>query len=197
MDIFNTISITTVIGFILSFFNVENKKYNENKEKYFTEFLVPFYKEYKINEDINYNLFISLFHDYNKVFIPQYIHILVSTGKYDKLKKVLLNDYVDLFPNKFNVFFTAWSNLGTAFNYIFLLFIMILMAFLPFVLITAINETYFSKNLIVVGLYYLMFFLFLRESFSNDMYTFNSKRIDRMIDKKVKEFDKRKLISSK
>lgn len=179
MDIFRAISITTVLGFILSFFNAENKKYNENKEKYFSEFLVPFYKEYKISEDINYNIFISQFHDYDKVFIPQYVHMLVSARKYDKLKKILLNDYIDLFPNKLNVFFTAWSNLGTSFNYIFLLFIMILLSLLPFVLISAINEPYFSKNLIAVVLYYLMFFL--------------CKRIDKMIDKKIKEFDDREL----
>lgn len=189
MEILKTISIAGIVSFILAFFNKEHKKYNENKERYFQEFLLPFYAEIKTNNNVEYESLIKKYHSFDKTYIPQYVNLLIENNEYEKLAKVLLTDYINLFPNKLNGFFIALENLDAAFNYVIAVFIMIMLSILPLYLIGSINQPQFWEALMFFLLYFFASFLFLKIIFTDDMYSFNDKKINRFINTRIIEYE--------
>lgn len=189
MEILKTISLTGLISFILTFFDKEHRKYNENKEKYFQKFLLPFYQEFKTTDKLDYESFLKNNHSYDKVYIPRYVNSLIENKENEKLSKVLLTDYINLFPNKLNGFFVALENLDAVFNYIVAVVFMIILSILPLYLLGSINQPQFWEALVVSLLYLIAFVILLKIIFSDDMYSLNDKKINRFINMKIIEYD--------
>jgi hypothetical protein len=189
MEILKTISLAGLVSFILAFFDKEHKKYNENKEKYFQEFLLYFYQEFRSNNNVDHETFIKKYHSFDKIYIPRYVNLLIENKEYEKLTKVLLTDYVNLFPNKLNGFFIALENLEAAFNYIVAVIFMIALSLLPLYLFGSINQPQFWEALAVCLLYFFVFFILLKIILSDDMYSFNDKNINRFINIRIIEYE--------
>ena len=95
-------TIVTVAGVIIAYFNVEQDKYEELKKEYFTNVLEIFFAEYVKNNNIDVvNNFNQDFTNRPK-FIPSYIYYLIRENENEKLKKVLIIDYIESYPSLSN-----------------------------------------------------------------------------------------------
>lgn len=199
MNIFNYVSIAGLISFIIAFFNKEHDKYNRNRERYFDCFLVKFYNSYRKNNNINLRKFYIKSFDYIDIYIPAYVNYLVEKKEYDKLKKVLLVDYYDFFPNTKNAIVQALLNLSNVFDFLYylliLLILMILMAGLIIILgimgivYKAINIFEIEVLTSAFGLLLLLFICLKYFFYSYDMYTSSEKSIKKLINKKLDKFE--------
>lgn len=199
MDILKSISLAGVVSFILALFNKEHEKYNKNKEKYFDEFLVKFYAKYKAQKDINVEKFVEENYDCSMIYIPPYVHFLVENKEYEKVKKVLITDYLKLFPNFKNTVYKSITNIGNIVDFLYLL---IIFAVLGFSVVTIIfflgmaglsgyNVSWkdvlllFISAIVVIGI-----LAALKKYFDkDDIYTFNKERIEELINSRVDSFN--------
>lgn len=79
--------IAGIISFIITLFNKEHKKIEENQEEYFEKFLVVFLNKYRKNNNMNIRKFFYKNYSYLDVYIPPYVNYLIKNKEYNKLKK--------------------------------------------------------------------------------------------------------------
>lgn len=215
IDYFKVIAlIGAIITFIVTYFNQEQKKYLKQINIYFDKLLVPFMCEYKENNEINAVKFINKNYKNEDYFIPPYIMKMVKDNDKESLKKVLLEDYRCNFPNNSN---GIWRTMDRIFNVIDLImvFIMVAMSFVSALLLIsfilnilnlatsilsgAMGKSAFYietfRNICGIGMM-VPFIKFLRWLIKNtistteDEYTMNCKKINKLIKTKVKKYNK-------
>lgn len=205
-----------IISFLITFFNKEHSKYEENKEKYFDDFLVKFYNVYRSNNNINIRKFFNKNYSYVDTYIPGYINYLLEKKEYNKLKKVLVVDYFCYYPSVRNsisavlhkIFDRAWF-----IQYCILFLSTMIMGFFTTSLIPMsidevigrIKNTHYSSIgkipapifmtviLFIMGLLtYVMKIIIDSAWIRNDMYTYDEKNIKKIITSKEKQYIKLK-----
>ena len=231
--------IVAIIGAITTIFNVFFKGEQKRKEGYYTKLLKPFAIAYKRDPNINAIDFVK-----HKVIpeddeIPKYVfylldmpdiendnsnnqeclsdqeHINILHPNNNMLKKVLLDDYLTLYPNECNrkrniceVVQKMLHYLMFLLTFIFTVFgaiifaggVTMLISHIIMLIANLLTETNHAKDFwgsilyIIFGIV-ISFLGFvpirISERMSNDMYTVKKKQINKTIAEKVKRFDKR------
>lgn len=208
-------AILTTITILIGFFNKEQKKYENCKQRYFEELLLVFMQEYKKDKNIDSINFINARFMYADYFVPMYIFYLVDCKEEKVLKKILLVDYIQNFPTARNVIFNALDGIFHRITFIFILVYIVALISVSYMLTFCIIKllwilvtNLFSFNVILIqgtllgllkgSFLSILFFLTmyciytgLRDSInSNDEYTLNIKNIQKIIKRKEKIYDK-------
>lgn len=204
--------VTSAIGTLTAIYKLVFKNDSKRKKLYYEKVLVPFIVAYKKNSNINSIKFVKNTVDNGSDDVPKYIFWLVEQNRKDELKKVLLYDYFDLYKNDSNqmdwltyyisrileyvIFIGAYvlAFLGGAFFGLW--FYSILVAIWGSIengvvlwrdmLNSFSNILYFAA---CEGAYILC--ILVVKKLNRDMYTYNKKKIEKMIEKKVKRYNKK------
>lgn len=190
-----------IIAVLLVYFNKEHNKYEENTDKYYNKLLKPFFNQYLNNKDID----ISDFNEDNERncevqdYLPPYIYFLIESKQLDKLKKILIVDYLGYYPSLKNIILRSCNNIFRRLNFITYFFFLVaipiiidilIMFFLQFL----ITDFTFDNNLIIVIIYLLvmlgLILLFLFFYIKNGIYTYETTAINKRIESKEKEYRK-------
>lgn len=223
MDLETTIPVYVLIGSVVSFliaiFNKENTKYEENKNKYFEEVLLPYFGSYKNNTNIEFKLSYDINNQsHGMEFIPEYVQHLIREDRREELNKVLLVDYFDSYPSKKNsikksmnrIFNIADIIMYFAYFIMLLLITLLITRVIPLIIseicytITNTGSTllnfdevevpmylFFIVILLLLVLVYVFAFIFFDKSISKkDMYSYDKKIIEKMIKLRIKRYRK-------
>lgn len=212
MDVINGIitTITTVIGSGTIIYNLLLRDSRKRKAQYYEELLKPFVVEYKSNLDITMTSFLNNKADCSNDNIPKYVFYLIdkcqkenkiedkSIDNQEIIKKVLIYDYFDLYSNEYNKKIHIFEVIKKLVTYI-----MILTSFVflfSSVWYTSNFMIEFAKERIINNYSNLLFgikclflsviFALLPDFFYDDMYTTKKHKIEKLINKKVKRYDK-------
>ncbi|HDK7140060.1 TPA: hypothetical protein PTV74_003940 [Clostridium botulinum] len=121
--------ISTIVTVIVTFFNKEQKKYEELSQNYFKEVLVPYFNEYRKNNNLNSIKFIKRKCNNKQYYIPHYILYLIDNDNKQLLHKVLIVDYWKIYPNNLNNILKAINSLSEIFKFL-IIFIYIISSFI-------------------------------------------------------------------
>jgi hypothetical protein len=212
--------IAGVISFIITFFNKEHVRYGKNKEKYFDDFLIRFYNAYRNNNNVNIKRFFYKKYSYHDNYIPPYVNYLLENSEFDKLKKILIVDFLNYYPSIGNTIKAIFHKISKRVFFIeyCLVYILVLTIFIMGIILIPmcideivgrINDTHNSStiiyslsipvplfligSLIVMALFtYLIKVLLDTSWIKKDMYTYERKYINKIIKAKEKEYNKLK-----
>lgn len=198
MSAFKYVNIVGIISFIIAVFDKERIAHAENKAKYFNEFLVKFYAEYRENND-DFNMKDFFDCNYCNIYIPPYVYYLFEIGKYDELRQVLIVDYYIGFPNEKNSIvhtFAKCISFVDILYYFIIAFGMlssIILTLVVFVQALILKEQMDYPNLGIIGVsifIYAMLVLKMKKYFkSNDNYSYKKDIIDKIIESKIKDYN--------
>lgn len=205
--------LVSIIGLVISstgvftaIYKIGFQKDNKREATYYEEILNPFVVAYKKNHSINPVIFLKSKIKEDCDFIPKYIFLLVQNEEGENLKKVLICDYCELYHNDDNSVKKIFRLVLKAANYILILLaiFMIFLAGKYFVdgLIDMgqhLNDIFVKKQFEYLvdcknGLLFLCMSLVgvrLSLLLNKDRYTINKKRVDKIINKDVKIYDKK------
>ena len=194
--------ISTVIGLIITIYKVFLKN-TKRAERYHEDILKPFIKDYRKKKNVNVIKFLNKKAERDNDAIPKYIFYLKDKGKEkaEDLKKILLYDYSDIYPNDNNKILRLLEMISKC-----LVFGLFVMSFsfsiygavcLSFGLIS-LSQFFLWNNMVpleVLGLSIICFavsmiVMQMTRVINVDMYTLNEKRIQRIIERKIKCYDK-------
>lgn len=186
-------------------------------DAYYEEFLKPFYVAYKKNKNINAVKFIKPLFKIDNDNIPKYILYLMEQKEAEKLKKVLLYDYYELYKNDDNNKIRICDGVLKGIDCMYFVLIMMVTFFagayfsyglllliggqpIDFLFFKA-DEIIVENNNLLMGICCVIagFFAFgiakvmilVSRLLSTDRYSLNIKKIDVSIKEKVKLYDKR------
>ena len=213
--------IVSAIGAGVTFYNTFFKSESKRKKKYYESLLQPFIRECDKGEAFNTAEFVKNTADRVDDNIPKYIFYLVdlqtaaqnSKEKHepteDNLKKVLIADYLNLYPNENTKKCDFFDIIRKLFDYTLIL-LSFYFIFLGALIISnqclslvsniltnsnAIFDYLFSSlKTVLLGILILFigaFPVLLTEWLSKDIYTVKKKRIQKIISTKIKRYDKR------
>jgi len=96
--------ISLVIGFIFYYYKLEEKKVQKWEDDYFTQLLVPFYRQNRNRsifdvKDSDIKDFMAPEMISDKEYVPSYIFQLIKQQRYDDVHKVLIVDYINNYPS--------------------------------------------------------------------------------------------------
>lgn len=228
-----------VIGAVTTIFNVFFKGERTRKEAYYKKLVKPFAIAYKRDPNINAIDFVKHRVTPEDDDIPKYVfylldlpdtendesnnqecisgqeHINILHPNNDILRKVLIDDYLALYPNEHNRKRKICEAVQKMMHYLMFLLTFILTVFgavlfscgvtmlishvmtiIPYLLTeTHLPEDFWSSILYVIGGFAISFLGFIpiriSEWMCNDMYTVKKKQINKTIVEKVQRFDKR------
>lgn len=204
----------SLITFGTAIYKLVIKKTNNRKDEYYKKVLNTFIVKYKANENVNAVKFINAVVERDDDYVPKYVFYLIDSDRNEDLKKVLLNDYFDLYKNDINSLFIIGSFLGKVVFYAyFLLIFYFLGAGVGIIALSGINvilsiilgiiegsginillmalwaeikRIFFGIVCVAIG-YGLMKLNF---NCNTDWYSMKKKEIEKMIKNKLKECDK-------
>ncbi len=210
IDYFKVLTVLgAVFTFIIAYFDKEHKKNLDLKEEYFKNILVPYINRYRKNKNINSIKFLKSKYEESIYFIPPYIFYLVDENNKVDLHKVLIEDYKENFPSSKNSIWKTFNRLDKIFDLISILILGILFGLISlliidfiFLLILEMFKSTDLKNFISNdGLKYIIYIglgiivlviliLLNRSSLKNEDYSNNKKVINKIINKKKKNYNK-------
>lgn len=129
-------------GVLTAIYKIGFQRDNKRESKYYEEILNPFICVYKRNQTVNAIKFLKNIIKDDNDFIPKYIFLLMKENEEEKLKKVLICDYCELYRNEDNKVKQIMRIVLKATNYILILFALF-MVFL--------GGKYFSDGLMDIG----------------------------------------------
>lgn len=196
-------AISAVIGVIATIYKMLFRNDVKRVEKYYEEILKPFIIDYHKDRNVNVINFLDNKAERDNDVIPKYIFYLLDNGKEksEDLKKVLLYDYIDIYPNDNNKMLRFMEMISK-----FLVFVMFTMSF-SFLLYGAVSFSFclilflqfISENIRLafelLGLSIICFVssgvsIQMTRLINEDMYTLKEKRIRKLIQRKIKYYDK-------
>ena len=191
--------IVSGISILTAIYKIVFRKDAKREEAYYEKVLSTFVRTYKKNQDINAIKYMENILEDNDDIIPKYVIKLVKDNNNDSLKKVLICDYCELYcneENKIKKFFRViektiiYMQIGTA---LFILFGGCI--FITDGIVDIIAQKWIegfvncAEGILTIGV--SVFFVWLAGILDRDNYTIKKKRTQRIIEKKVKTFDKR------
>ena len=119
-------AISAVIGVTATIYKILFRSDAKRVEKYYEEILKPFIIDYHKDRNMNVINFLDNKAERDNDVIPKYIFYLIDNGKEksEDLKKVLLYDYIDIYPNDNNKMLRFMEMISK-----FLAFVMVAMSF--------------------------------------------------------------------
>lgn len=201
--------IVATIGAITTIFNIFFKGERGRKQEYYNGILKPFAVAYKKDPSTNAIDFVKSRAEYGNENVPKYIFFLVDSQDDDTLlKKTLIDDYLNLYPNECNKKRNLFETVNKLLNYLMFL-LLFLFAFMGALVMTSgimtlvsflfaetlpplvdwwngIKETLIGIAISLVGLIPVK----LSQWLSKDMYTVKKSRIQKMINKKARRYDR-------
>lgn len=216
-EVFNILvtTITTIFTSVTLVYKLIIKNGNKKEQKYYEDLLKPFVKILCENKQKDAIKFVRSTLDFSDDCIPKYISYLIRANnsenkelRDDKIKKVMICDYLDIYENDKKIY----KN-GINFIYRFVYYIYIVLGILSLTagsaligvgLMSAIISSYnrllssnieiiaFTNTIITGGA--LITFSFLAYLFIDlwnyDRYTLSNKKIERIINKRIKSYEK-------
>lgn len=207
--------VSIVIATIATLYKVLFKNNEKKSMQYFEKILLGFVNAHYINNNMDCIKYIRNRISRKNDYIPTYLHYLVDNNDNSKLKKVLLYDYCRFYKND-DSNLSKILRVTEKIMYYILLFlyagsIILLMfeclggvIFFIFHFKSLVSETvsvfglsftmiawyliFFIGIIIVIIVYALMISFF--QNFHEDDYTLKTKNIEKLIEKKVKYYDK-------
>jgi len=199
VGILNYISIAGIIGYIVTSFSKEHDKFTRNREKYFEIFLVKFYDNYRKNPDINMGKFYSENYNYTDTYIPPYVNYLLENKEYDKLKEILIADYFKLFPSAKNIIAQATSNLLNLVDFLYFILMIFIISGITGLLILLLgvigltNQVIDANDFVTIIVFILIYGAIFKQSINsikkNNVYSFNTEQINKMVNEKIKYYE--------
>lgn len=208
--------ITSAIALITTIYKTCFKTEASRSQAYYKKILVPFVIEYKKKSDIVPTKFLKNIVKRSNDNIPKYIFFLMEQGEDEKLKKVLIYDYFDIYHNEENKMSGIIRMIYRAVAYfIFIISFIILFYsgyFMAVVFYTILFSTYqliseelngaiiqsgagesiFLLAIIAIVMFGMSIFCAVIASELNvDNYTLKEKKIKRLIERRVKTYDKK------
>ncbi len=202
------ISTSTVLTLL---YKTGYKNIRKRENDYYNNVLKPIVETIKSNNNVNITKSLGKIVKFSDDSVPKYIFYLMSQSENEKLKKVLIYDYFDIYDCEENLISNVLKFFKKIMVYIFI-FLSILLAVvfafnfsshISLVIFTSIKEskldTFNIKELLQSLQLFVLDFLLLFISvfslycakFSNTyMYTFKKKRIENIVKKKVKKYNK-------
>jgi len=201
--------IVATIGAATTIFNIFFKGERGRKQEYYNGILKPFAVAYKKDPSINAIDFVKNRAEHGNDNIPKYIFYLIDSQDDDTLlKKVLIDDYLNLYPNEYNKKRNLFETVNKLLDYLMFL-LLFLFVFMGALVMTSgsmtlisflfaeklpplvdwwngIKETLIGIAISLVGLIPVK----LSEWLSKDMYTVKKSRIQKMITKKARRYDR-------
>lgn len=200
--------IVATIGAATTIFNIFFKGERGRKQEYYNDILKPFAVAYKKDPSTNAIDFVKSRAEHGNDNIPKYIFYLVDSQDDILLKKVLIDDYLNLYPNEYNKKRNLFETVNKLLDYLMFL-LLFLFVFMGALVMTSgimtlvsflfaetlpplvdwwngIKETLIGIAISLVGLIPVK----LSEWLSKDMYTVKKSRIQKMINKKARRYDR-------
>lgn len=206
--------ITSVIGSITAIYKIGFKTNHKRTEEYYQKILIPFVTKYKKDNNINTIRFLDKKLKVKNENVPKYIFYLMDEQRETDLKKVLIYDYLDIYHNDNATMNQILRSINKALSYVmfFLSFIFLYFGIMSIMIvfysiitdafydIKGINSIQLSNSewniwQIIIGAIFIVcsFLLIIFVKFWNeDMYTVKKDKIEKIISKKVRIYDKRK-----
>ncbi len=207
--------LTSVIGLFTLLYKLWIKNNRKREERYYNDVLKPIMVKIKTNKEIELlDSVKELIGEYNDD-VPKYIYHLIDCKKEQELRKVLISDYMSLYPNEDNRVLSAMDIFMKIMNYILLIFAFVLLIigvyslgvcfpalfvyminmFLEILKVTSIGivngRTYFTYFIIgIVSIGIGIWLLKTSTLFEDDRYTMRIKFIEKMINKKISRYEK-------
>lgn len=195
--------ISPMITVITLVFNIILKKNVQREYRYYEKILKPFMECYMQDNSFNAWKLCKNKLSYIDEDIPKYVLFLMKEKDKERLVKILFVDYFEIYPNDNKSVLNALSFVMKLFYdilivlSIFLFTLGICTCFLAFIIIV---ESFFTPPLIIknmimlfVGIILIFISVFIMKTntyHNDDRYTCKMKRIKKLIDQKVKMFDK-------
>ncbi len=111
--------VVSLLTGVTTLYNVVIKDSRKRELEYYEKVLKPFADEFVKDQDIDALEFLQPQLTREEDYIPRYIFYLMHKNKSKKLKRVLLNDFVDLYKNDRNNLFFIIEYIGKMFFYAF------------------------------------------------------------------------------
>lgn len=220
LDLISVLTIIgSILTFIITYFNEGQKEYDRLLKEYFEKIVVVYINKYKKQNNINPVRFIKRNFKNDEYFIPSYILYLVKNNNKDELHKVIIEDYKEKFPNNKNNFINTFESISNIISLSGMLFYLVSSIPIVFLIVSGarnvIENIYYKAKGVTGGitignitfnsimysiisflfsvamLIVLIFFTRYTISITKDDYTFNEKKIKKIINKKVKEYNKK------
>ena len=203
--------IVSVIGMLTTIYKIGFKDEQNRTQAYYKETLLPFIVAYQKNSNMNTIKFLKDAVKRDNDNVPKYVFYLLDNQERDKLRKVLLYDYFDLYHNddntmrrimkwisRFLVYLLFGASLFITFYGSFFLVSGVLSILMDLVhgfdgTINGVDTWKWSLKNIFLGLvsiFLSIVYISLVKKINDDRYTFKKKKIERLINKKVKLYDK-------
>lgn len=204
--------VVATIGAATTVFNIFFKGERGRKQAYYDSILKPFAVAYKKDPSTNAIEFVKGRAEQDNDNIPKYIFYLVdmqlNQDDDTRLKKVLIDDYLNLYPNEYNKKRNLFETVHKLLDYLMFL-LLFLFVFMGALVMTSgimtlisflfaetphpftdwwegIKEALIGIGISLIGLIPVK----LSEWLSKDMYTVKKSRIQKMINKKVRRYDR-------
>ena len=208
---------TSAIVLLTTIYKICFKNEISRSAAYYNKVLVPFVIKYKKKSNIKPTKFLKSVVKRNNDNIPKYIFYLMEKEDDEKLKKVLIYDYFDIYNNDDNTMTRIMRGINRAIAY-FLFFISFFALFescycmsivvytvlaLGYQLISKemnslIIQTELKGNIFWMAVIAIILFgisllcVVIAREINVDTYTLKEKKIKRLIERRVKTYDKKK-----
>lgn len=201
--------VVATIGAITTIFNIFFKGERKRKQAYYDRLLRPFSVAYKKNPSIDAKEFVENNIERDDDDIPKYIFYLVDTQVCeDDLKKVLIDDYFNLYPNEYNKKRNLFETVHKLIDYMMFLLLFLFVFFGALVmtsgfmtLITLIfkeetstlSDWWNGIKELLIGIVISSAGLIpvkLSEWLSKDMYSVKKRYVAKAIKKKIRRYDR-------
>lgn len=206
--------ITAIIGVLGTVYKIGFKKNDERLNEYYKNVLKPFIVEYKKNKKVNAAKFMKNVVKYDDDFVPKYVCSLMNSESKEELKKVLIYDYFEFYCNDSNIMKRIIDKIYKTMTFVIFFFSFVLLFYgifdfsSGFYMIVPFNIYSVSKNTesamfendfqyIVRMLRGILFFFLsilcvkIASDSNEDIYTVKKKKIKKLINKRVKTYDKK------
>lgn len=208
--------ITAAISLLITIYKMVFKHNVGRSKAYYQDILIPFIDAYTKNNNIKPTRFLKNIAKRTNDNIPKYIFYLIDNKQDEKLKKVLIYDYFDIYHNDDNTMRKITKGIQKVLSYILFCFSFLALFFSSYCIALAIYTLFsniyyiFSNNIEFKNVlsqqlkqFYFqvtMSFLFFGISllcvkvssiFSDDTYTLKEVKIKHLINKRVQTYDKK------
>lgn len=201
--------IVATIGATTTIFNIFFKGERRRKQAYYDRLLRPFFVAYKKNSSIDAKEFVENNVERDDDDVPKYIFYLVDTQTCeDDLKKVMIDDYFNLYPNEYNKKRSLFQTVHKLIDYVMFL-LLFLFAFFGALVITSgfmtLITLVFAEETSVLGDWWNgikelligaaisfagLIPVKISEWLSEDMYSVKRKYVRKTIKRKIRRYDR-------
>lgn len=197
----NIITIISLTITLLTIIYKSGYKNNHDRERrYYNKILMPFFEKNALNNEFDIIKFCEKKVKYSDEDIPMYVRFLINHNEEEKLKKVLMIDYINLYKNDINTICNITTLVEKIIFYLKLLveFVLIILGtgLIIFSFLKMLSERNISDLvLIIFGIIVFIIYIFLMKndiSWHEDRYALNTKGIQKHIAKKIKLYEKQK-----